>query len=380
MKGDRFIDIVEEVKGASPIEDVMEACGISFQRRTGKYWHAREHDSLVVDVHKQAFWWNSKGADWSGDVIRWVEKWRNCEFRAAVEWLAERAKIQVRWEKVDEGVLRGARLREDAFEVACRVWQKWLMADEAAYGYARGRGWTEAVIQESGIGFTGRRTEGEYKEMRGELSMYGVEADGPAAVAVLGWRGDVIRWGIEHEVDVKGESWVEWGMIPGAMGKMRLVYPHWVNGRVRYFSTRRILGDREWAPSTADEDGKSLDHEPHEIHEKNGKEIKKSWNPPVKLGGERVVFLNQCWRREAEVCVVVEGPADAISLGQWGYASLALCGVGGSEDGMEKVRKLVEKCQAVYVCLDADAAGKENARKVAERLGPMVRLVRLESL
>jgi DNA primase len=105
------------------------------------------------------------------------------------------------------------------------------------------------------------------------------------------------------------------------------------------------------------------------------KEIKKSWNPPLKLAGERQVYLNQVWRREAEAAVVVEGPADAISLGQWGMAALALCGLGGSDYGMEGVRRMVEKCKAVYVALDADAAGKGSSQAVASKLGPMVRLV-----
>lgn len=384
-------DFVAKVKEASPIEDVIEGCGFAFQRKAGRYLHASEHDSLVVDTYKQAWWWNSKGADWCGDVIRWIEKFRNVEFKSAVEILAERAKLPVKWAHVDEGRLKVTRAREDCWTVACRVWQEWLWKDEEALGYCRERGWSDEVIRESGVGFTGRRTDLEYREMKGELSLNGIDLESPQAVCVVGFRphpqplstsgeggggrehsASIREWGERWDVEVDGELWLEWGMIPGAMGKMRVVYPHWVGGRIRYFSTRRVLGDREFEEATSPPGPLSTSGEGGKPQRK---EIKKSWNPPVKLAGERQVYLNQEWRREAESAVVVEGPADAISLGQWGLAGLALCGLGGSESGMEGVRRLVEKCKAVYVALDADEAGKGSAQAVAGRLGPMVRLV-----
>lgn len=38
----------------------------------GRWWHAQEHDSLVVDAEKQIFYWNSKGI--VGDAYTWLVK------------------------------------------------------------------------------------------------------------------------------------------------------------------------------------------------------------------------------------------------------------------------------------------------------------------
>ena len=46
------------------------------------------------------------------------------------------------------------------------------------------------------------------------------------------------NWGIEPQ-----NNWLEWNMIPGMIGRKRLVYAHFVHGRVRYLSGRNILGD-----------------------------------------------------------------------------------------------------------------------------------------
>ena len=380
-------DLVMRVKEASPLEDVIQGDGFPL-RRSGRYWTGTREDcnSLVVDELKQMFVWNSKVSDgWAGDVIRWVEKHRGLSFRGAVEWLGERAKIPVKWGHVDEGTLRLMRAREDAFEVACRVWGGWLWKDsgkstvdseqlavdseQSALGYARGRGWSDETIRLAGLGFTGRRSEAEYKEMRGEFSLHGIELDSPAAVSVLGFKGDVRAWGAKWGIDVDGERWAEWGFIPGAMGRMRLVYPHWVGGRVRYFSCRTILEDREFEAVNSDQ---------LPVNSKR-KEIKGKWNPYERLAGVKQLFFNQVYRRDCEELVVVEGPADAISLGQVGVPAVALCGLAAREGVVEGLRKQGDAGRqgktTFYVALDQDGPGRGNVLKLAKRLGPMCRVV-----
>ena len=88
-------DIVELVKQRNPIEDVIQDT-FPLQRQHGRYLRAKEHDSLVVDTGRQMYVWNSQGE--SGDVIDWLCKRGNLDFKSAVEQLCRRANLpEPRW-------------------------------------------------------------------------------------------------------------------------------------------------------------------------------------------------------------------------------------------------------------------------------------------
>jgi DNA primase len=352
-------DIVEQVKQANRIEDVIgETCAL--QNKRGRYLRSSEHDSLVIDTRHQTYSWNSKH-EIAGDVIEWVERRNGYDFKTAVEWLCRRGKLpDPKWTHEDHAIRLAVRAREEAFAVANTVMQRWLQEDGDALAYARGRGWTDETILEAGLGFSGRGTAAAVSDLRGELSLHGVDVEGADAVAILGWRGDVKGWAAAHQVQAQ-DNWVEWGFIPGLTGKTRLVYAHVVTGRVRTFSGRNILGA--------------------EIN-REGKEVK-SFNLPVALCGERAVFFNHAYKMNAEECAVVEGQADAVTLGQWGIPAVALAGVGW-QDHEVLLRELRKRHGALYLALDADAAGgealigKDRDWPLAKVLGPMCRVVKWE--
>lgn len=52
---------------------------------TGRWFHAREHDSLVFDSERDLFWWNSKGLQ--GTVYEYLTKVRCWSFQQAKEFL-----------------------------------------------------------------------------------------------------------------------------------------------------------------------------------------------------------------------------------------------------------------------------------------------------
>lgn len=348
-------DLVEQVKQANPIE-VVVAQTYELGRRVGSKYRARKHDSLVVDAGKQMFYWNSKNLQ--GDVITFVMSERRMDFKEAVEWLADKVGIQVKW--AQNGPIAAAmREREEVWAAACQVWAAYLWNNPAAISYARGRGFDDETIRTAGLGYTGG--PGMIKDMLGELKMRNIDTESPAAVCVLGYRGDVSDWAQRHQVSLQDNSdWIDWGMIPGAMGRERLVYPHMISGRVKYFSTRAILDGRKFGG-----EGEAK------------KEIQKSWNPPRALGGLRAPFFNQVYDRLAPGVVVVEGPADAITLGMWGYSSVALCGVTmRDQEGMGLLRTRLKGHQGVYVAMDGDKAGQAALMAVAEMFGPLARLVR----
>jgi hypothetical protein len=351
-----MVDIVEEVKEKNRIEDVI---GETYPVRTerGRYLHAQEHDSLVIDTLFQRYYWNSRNQ--SGDVIGWLEELNGWDFKTAVEALADRAGLpRPNWGQEDNTTRLAMRAREDAFEVAARVFVKWLWEDPEALAYARGRGWSDATIQDAMLGFSGRATAAAYNELRGELQMHQVELEHPDAVAILGYRGDVRAWGKKWNIEVQA-NWIKWNLVPGIMGRKRLVYTHIIGGRVRYFSGRNILGDE------VGEDGKEI----------------KSFNLAGALIGGKFAYYNQAYRagKEADV-ILVEGQADAVTLGQWGIGAVALGGTSWQPFG-ELIKDLRKRHRELYIGMDSDNAGRKALQgehgdwPLALWVGPMARVL-----
>jgi hypothetical protein len=354
-------DILSKIREANRIEDVINETH-PLEHRHGKYVRGLgENHALVVNVIRQLYTFNGKGGNEAGDVYNWVMNRQKIDFKGSVEWLARRAHLpEPRWSHEDQAKREVTRLRETVFGLAQAKMQQWLWDDPEALAYVRGRGWTDETIREAGLGFSGRNTAAALADLKGDFSLNGIDAECPHAVAILGWRGDVKAWATKWGVEIEDQpNWREWGMVPGLVGKTRLVYAHYVNGRVITFSGRNILGA--------------------EIN-KEGKEIK-SYNLPVVLSGERQVYFNQVYGTRAEECVIVEGPADAITLGQWDVAAAAMCGT-AYQDKEKVLGELRKRHGRLYLGMDADEAGlralrgKSDDWPLAFILGPMARVVR----
>lgn len=346
-------DIVALVKLHNPLEEVIEGDGYPLSAR-GRYRKCtrRGIGGLVIDTQRQTYHWNSRG-EW-GDVIAWVEREHKLDFKAAVEWLAKRATLpEPRWREVDHEQRLAARKKEEALDVAQRVFIDWFWKDGDAQAYASRRGWTAqegededgenipGTMRRALLGYSGKGTDDERRHMRKALEMADVDLDSPAAVAILGMRGAkaVADWAKRHGVQLD-ENWLRDGYIPGMIGRKRLVYPHVHNGRIGYLSGRCV-------------------------------DEKKHYNLPEALVGARQPFFNHAYAPAAEVCVVVEGQADAVSLAQLGIGAMALAGVAKNEN----LTDLLKHHKVVYVGLDVDESGRRNAWRVADALGPLTRLV-----
>lgn len=334
------MDIVEELKSKLSIETVIEADGYHLEG-TGRYRRDSQHNSLVVDLRAQAYHWNS--SDEHGDIFNWVMKRKGADFKGAVEILCRMAGLpDPDWGHQDMQMRMVTRARQDAFTVAARVFQKWLMADADALAYAKGRGWSDETIAQANLGYTGQwaNKDALVKEMKSELAYEGVQLDAPAAVGVLGWAGDVKSWGERHGAAVN-EKWIQKRQIPGLIGRDMLLYPHLHYGQVVYFSGRGV-------------------------HEKT------HYNVPEALAGPRQAYFNTEWSPEAFEAVIVEGQACAITLAQWGIPAVALAGTSINED---LIRKL-NKNRALYLAMDSDKAGETSARKNLAKINdPLIRIV-----
>ncbi|MBX3048419.1 MAG: toprim domain-containing protein [Anaerolineales bacterium] len=338
---------IEAIKQANRIEDLVEEAGFRLEGR-GRYRRWSQHGSFVVDTGNQSFHDNHNqvgaGLPDRGDIVDWVCWWKKVQFKDAIEFLARRAGMELpdRWAG-DNEVRLAARAKEDALTVICRRYVQRLWRTHAALTYARGRAWDDEAIKAAGLGYTGSGDREEADELRKDLEANLVDPESPGAVSLLGYTGDVAAWGRKHQVEVD-PAWVQAGRIPGAPKGM-LVYPHVAGGRVVYVSFRGI---RE----------------------------KRHHNLPAALAGPKQAYRNAVWAPQAESVVVVEGQADAVSLGAMGQAAVALAGSHVSEDLLRQLRGH----ETVYLGLDVDTEGGAVAAKagaqLAAALGPLVRLVR----
>jgi hypothetical protein len=338
-------ELIEQVKEATPIEDVIsEDPGFSIIGH-GRYLTTQAHDSLVIDTYNRTYYWNSQNE--SGDVIQWIMKRRGWDFKSAIEYLCKRAGTAApEWGAGSPQQRMAARARQDVFETVVQLCSTWLYAEDDALEYVHSRGWSDETIRRAQLGYTGNNEEykSKTKELLDAISLTGGDPQSPAGVAVLGYRGNVRSWMMDHEIQAD-KDWLEKDYIPGIIGKDMLIYPHMVSGRVHYLSLRGI-------------------------HEK------RHYNLPVALVGERQIYRNWEWSSQSTQCIVVEGQADAITLAQWGLPAVALCGVHADEHLVRMLGGGDEKKSIdFYLGLDSDAAGEINRNKVAALFGPMVRLV-----
>jgi DNA primase len=89
-------------------------------------------------------------------------------------------------------------------------------------------------------------------------------------------------------------------------------------------------------------------------------------------GPKPLLGWDQACRDRRAVCLV-EGPADLLTLRQWGVPCLALCGTGITPP----VLQLLDQWERLYAVLDADAAGREATARLIEAFGSRVLEVQL---
>lgn len=332
------------------MERVLQLYNLSLKTGRGER-QCVEHDSLFVNEQKQVYTWFSSGPDHEpgegGDIFRFVGNREHCDDKAAAEWICRRLNLPApSWS--GENVLASVVIRErkNVFEVAAKVFVKWLKTSPDAIAYAHNRGWTDETIQTSRLGFSGTGTPQEREELVAEFKRSGLDPQSPAAVAILGMKGGIEKWLNSHDFEPEDSpfaDWVEKGYISGMLGHSRLIFPHILpSGEVNYLSCRAIEG-------------------------------KYHYNLHNDLAGIVWVYFNSAYKMKSDNVFVVEGQADAVSLAQMGYPAVALCGLGGLYG--ERPRWANDH-KNIYLALDQDKAGISATQKSADVLGPMTRILK----
>ena len=188
---------IEAVREAA---DMVEIVGTRVQlRRVGARWTGRcpFHDertpSFSVSPEKKTY--HCFGCKAGGDVIRFVQEMEGLDFVGAVEWLADRYRIELEYEeggRRDEGERRRRERLISLLEDASRFYERFLWeaaAGEPVRAYLAERGWEAHAMNLRGH-FTSDVAD------LAETSMADYADDVAVAMRHLGRPAVLIGWGI----------------------------------------------------------------------------------------------------------------------------------------------------------------------------------------
>jgi DNA primase catalytic core len=326
---------VEEVRAAA---DIVELVGARTQLRkagsrfTGRCpFHEERTPSFSVNPQDKLYYCFGCGA--GGDVITFVRETENLDFAGAVEFLADRFRVQLEYEESSPRADAARRRRERLFallERAAGFYERWLWeadsgADARAYLESRGLG--EEICREFRLGLApGGAT----------LCKRAVD-DGYS-------REELLSAGLANR---RGNDFFNGRLLfPLADGR----------GRIRGFQARKL---REEDPLQA----------------------KYVNSPEGELFRKRDLLYGLHLARAAiakeERAIVVEGNTDVIALRQAGVEPVvASMGTALTEYQLNSLPK-----GALYLCFDRDAAGDDatlRGMQLASQRGFLVNVVPLE--
>ena len=362
-----FENFIEELKSKVDLAaEINKTPSFALQdQRRGKYVYGvptasgGPGDSLMVDISRQTYtFWKHGGNQGNkgiayGDIFDWLMTYRKMEFMEAMKYLCREYKVEIPDDLQKEPTREqlSFRVQAQAWDVVTTWLSERLFATAAALDYARGRGWTDETIKRARLGFSPGSSDASVREdLLGELSMHGFDPLSPKIVAIVGHsgsKGELREWARHYQVDIdQHPNWLKKGRIYGLLDFPRLVYPHITHGQVAYFSCR------------------NLEQKEEKLIGVSGKF--KTWNLPAALIGRRHFYFNDEYYSKAEQVVVVEGPADAITWGQWGYASVSLIGLGSDDD----LLNLLRNHETVFLGMDNGEQGRRSIDKIGPQIGP----------
>ena len=307
------LDIVEVVSGYVP---ELKKAGRTWKARCP--FHSERTPSFAVDPERQT--WHCFGScSTGGDVIEFVRKVENLDFREALQRLAERAGGELRPQSPREREEREQHERLlAANEAAAVFWQAALAGAEGgdARAYAERRGLDDATVRAWQLGFApdGWRSLTDHLVARGFSEDDLIEA----GLAIKGDRGVYDRF------------------------RYRLMFPT-RDGR------RRLIGFGARAMKPGDEP-KYLNTPQTPLFDKSGNLY------GLDRAGDAI--------RRLDRAVVVEGYMDVIACHQYGFEHVVASN--GTSITEKQMALLKRYSSNVILSLDADAAGSAAALRGIE--------------
>jgi DNA primase catalytic core len=281
-------------------------------RLTGRCpFHEERTPSFSVNPQDKLYY--CFGCGQGGDVITFVRETENLDFAGAVEWLADRFRVQLEYEESSPRADAARRRRERLFallERAAGFYERWLWESEGgapAREYLESRGLGEEICREFRLGLA---PGGATLCKRALAEGYSREELSSAGLA-----------------NRRGNDYFSGRLLfPLADGR----------GQVRGFQARKL---REEDPLKA----KYVNSPEGELFRKGDL-----------LYG---LHLARPAMAKQDRAVVVEGNPDVIALRQTGFEPVvASMGTALTERQLRELSRLTRR---LYLCFDADAAGQE---------------------
>jgi DNA primase len=259
------------------------------------------------------------GCHQGGDVIKFVRDTQGLDFAGAIEWLADRFRVELEYEDVspEQAAKRGRRVRlQELLDDAASFYERALWETEVgsfARDYLKGRGFSEAIAREFRLGLS----LGGDSLTRKALAK-GFTRDELQAAGLTRGRADAFQ--------------------------RRLMFPLTdARGRVLGFQARKLYDDDPLR-------GKYVNTQESELFHKSA----------VVYGLDKA---RAAIAKQDRACVV-EGNADVIALRQAGFEPVVACmGTALTEQQLRELGRLTKR---LWLAFDGDAAGESAALRGME--------------
>lgn len=311
---------IQKVRDAANLREI--ASQYVQLKRVGRRWvglcpfHAEKSGSF--NVNEENGLWKCFGCGLGGDTISFVREIEHLDFVGAVEWLAAKTGIGLRYTEKgeDEGRKRRAKLVDAMAKAVEWYHQRLLSGADAGHarGYLRSRGLDGDIVRKHQVGWAPAAWDELCRALRAPNDVL-VDA-GLAFLNRSGRPTDAFRGRILFPIfDTNGDPVAFGGRImPGEDG------PKYKNSpETPIYSKSKVLYGLSWAK------------------------------------GEIV---------NADEAIVCEGYTDVIGFGAAGVArAVATCGTALTEEHLRLLRKFAHR---VVLAFDADAAGQSAAARFYE--------------
>ena len=327
---------LQELKNRCSIEDIISS-HVQLKRAGSNLvgccpFHSERTPSFTVFLNRENFYCFGCGA--GGDVITFVMKMQNVDYITAVEYLADRAGLQI---PEDTSFTKEKKInRERFFEMnkcAARFFHNALMAPENkdALKYISERGLTASTLRRFGIGYA----DTSWDSLTGYLMSQG-------------YTKEELREGFLSGVSQKTGKLFD-------MFRGRIMFPIFdLSGNVVAFGGR-IIGDGM----------------PKYLNSSDTPVFKKSRN---------LFALEHAKNNTDSSLILCEGYMDVVALHQAGFTNaVATLGTAITSDQARIMSRYASK---VYISYDSDDAGQRAAKKAIDLLsqvGISVKVIRVEN-
>lgn len=168
-------DLVEEVRQRNDIVDVIGSY-VGLQKKGSSHFglcpfHNEKSPSFSVSGSKQMYY--CFGCGEGGNVLTFIMKYENYSFVEALNYLADRVGMELPKMEYSKEQRQQADEKAKLMQVqkdAATYYYKKLRSDEGrqAMGYLTGRGLSQEVIHNFGLGYSGKYSDGLYKYLKGK--------------------------------------------------------------------------------------------------------------------------------------------------------------------------------------------------------------------